>query len=89
MCANCSAHKIVCHSSSNLLITQDGINQSAFPSIVTAYYTDQNLLVTLPELSFNILGIRYIHKETELVISPFIQLHLDGLHMYNTMLHEE
>ena len=89
MCANRSVQKLVYWASSNLLITQDGINQSTFPRIVTANYTDQNLLATLPELSFNIFGIWYIHKKIEVVISPFIQVHLNELHMCNTMLHEE
>ena len=72
---------------SNLLITQDGINQSAFPSIVKTNEADQNLLMTLPELNFNISGIWLVFKKFQFIVTPFIQLHLSGLHTRNTMLH--
>ena len=73
----------------NLLISQDGIDQSTFPSIMTTNEADRNVLLILLQLNFNIYCIWLVIKQLECVVIPLVQLPFNGSQMYNAALHRE
>lgn len=73
----------------NLLISQDGIDQSTFPSIMTTNEADWNVLLILLQLNFNIYCIRLVIKQLECVVIPLVQLPFNGSQMYNAALQWE